>query len=113
MKHNPFYIKAVLFDFDGTLTKPGALDLSVIKKKVGCPADMPYLAFVETLDYEHKQSAMAELEKFELDAAAHSQPNENAEDIILYLRSKVPKIGIISNNNGKRARPARLNDNGN
>jgi hypothetical protein len=29
----------VLFDFDGTLTHPGALDFAAIKREVGCPAD--------------------------------------------------------------------------
>jgi len=30
-----FYIKAVLFDFDGTLTKPGALNFPRLKETIG------------------------------------------------------------------------------
>ena len=30
MINRPFRIKAVLFDFDGTLTKPGALDFPLL-----------------------------------------------------------------------------------
>ena len=35
----PFRLRAVLFDFDGTLTRPGALDFAAIKRQVGCPPD--------------------------------------------------------------------------
>jgi len=47
MINRPFYIKAVLFDFDGTLTKPGALNFPRLKKTIGCPADVPVLEFIE------------------------------------------------------------------
>ncbi|MBL7177069.1 MAG: HAD hydrolase-like protein [Desulfobacteraceae bacterium] len=53
MKNTPFCIKAVLFDFDGTLIKP------------------------DTLNFK---------------------PNPGAEELILYLRSKDLRIGIISTN---------------
>ena len=50
----PFRAKAVLFDFDGTLTAPGALDFRVIKKEIGCPQDMPVLEFIEELKDAYK-----------------------------------------------------------
>jgi len=37
MINRPFDIKAVLFDFDGTLTKPGALDFPLLKKNYWLP----------------------------------------------------------------------------
>jgi hydrogenase expression/formation protein HypE len=40
-----YRIDGVLFDFDGTLTRPGALDFSVIKRAIGCRADTPVLEF--------------------------------------------------------------------
>ena len=35
--HGPrsFRLRAVVFDFDGTLTRPGALDFPAIKREVG------------------------------------------------------------------------------
>ena len=43
-------IKGVLFDFDGTLTRPGALDFPAIKQELGCPADQAILEYLETED---------------------------------------------------------------
>jgi hypothetical protein len=42
-------IKGVLFDFDGTLTMPGALDFPAIKREMGCPPDFPILEYLETV----------------------------------------------------------------
>ena len=36
-------IKAVLFDFDGTLTEPGTLDYSAIRDAIGCSQGSPIL----------------------------------------------------------------------
>ena len=49
MINKPFCIKAVLFDFDGTLTQPGALNFPLLKETIGCPADIPVLEFIENL----------------------------------------------------------------
>jgi len=49
MMDDPFYVKAVLFDFDGTLTKPGSIDFNLIKRVIGCPAESFILEFIETL----------------------------------------------------------------
>ncbi|QTA92652.1 HAD-IA family hydrolase [Desulfonema magnum] len=99
MKNKLFYIKAVLFDFDGTLTKPGALDFPTIKKTLGCPAELPLLEFIENMtDPKQQEEAWCELERFELEAAARSEPNPQAEEMIAYLHSKGLKIGIVSRN---------------
>lgn len=94
-----FCIKAVLFDFDGTLTKPDALDFSVIREAISCPADMPILEFIESLPTEEQRSnAFLKLQSFELRAAAKSEPNPGSEELILYLRSKKLRVGIVSRN---------------
>ncbi|MBT8351107.1 MAG: hypothetical protein KJO26_07735, partial [Deltaproteobacteria bacterium] len=46
----PFCAEAVLFDFDGTLTKPGSIDFKHIKKVIGCPAESFILEFIDSLD---------------------------------------------------------------
>ena len=43
----PFRLRAVLFDFDGTLTVPGQLDFAAIKREVGCPPDQLVLEWIE------------------------------------------------------------------
>jgi hydrogenase expression/formation protein HypE len=99
MAKSAFLIKAVLFDFDGTLTRPESLDLSIIKKKIGCPKDNLILEFIENLPTaDQRRQAKNDLDQFELEAAAFSEPNPGAEDLIVYLRSKGIKIGIISRN---------------
>ncbi len=95
----PFRIKAVLFDFDGTLTFPGALNFPSIKKAIGCPLKDPVLEFIHGIhDPDKKHKAMVTLDQFEIEAAKSSVPNEGAEEIILHLKSKGIFIGIISRN---------------
>jgi hydrogenase expression/formation protein HypE len=95
----PFHLKAVLFDFDGTLTCPGALNFSIIKEATGCPLQDPVLEFIHGIpDPDKKRNAMASLDQFEMEAAKKSGPNEGAEEIVSYLKSKGIFIGIISRN---------------
>ncbi len=94
-------IKAVLFDFDGTLTKPGALDFSIIKKEVGCPLDQPVLEYIFSLPEPGQRTAMGKLDRFEYEAAALSTPNEGAEEIIDFIRAKGLGVAVISRNSLK------------
>jgi HAD superfamily hydrolase (TIGR01509 family) len=89
---------AILFDFDGTLTHPGSLDLLMIRRRIGCPEKMPILEFIAGLPEKDAKKAMATLDEFELDAAEHAVPNAGAEEIICYLRSKGIRLGILSRN---------------
>lgn len=95
----PFCLKAVFFDFDGTLTKPGSLDFAIIKNEIGCPLDTPVLEFMESLtDPGQKRKAGEALEAFEKKAAVNSIPQKGAEDLILYLKTIGLKTGIVSRN---------------
>ena len=99
MKSKPLYIRAVLFDFDGTLTEPGALDFDLLKRTIGCSPETPVLEFIAsrpTLD--RQQAAQAVLENFERIAALNSKPNGGAEDLIHHLRSKGLALGILTRN---------------
>ena len=71
-------VKAVLFDFDGTLTKPEALDFPAFKKSVGCPVDQPVLEFIQDLsDPDERNEAFEKLALFETEGAAKTEPNGN------------------------------------
>jgi HAD superfamily hydrolase (TIGR01549 family) len=99
MTNQPFRIKAVLFDFDGTLTQPGALDFALLKETIGCPDDEPVLEFIESLPTpRQREKTLSVLERFEADAASNSEPNPGVEDLILFLRSKGLGLGIITRN---------------
>ncbi|MDM8515915.1 HAD-IA family hydrolase [Desulfobacterales bacterium HSG16] len=95
----PFRIYAVLFDFDGTLTRPHAFDWEKIKGIVGCPIEKPVLEFIQNMaDPVDRQKAFGQLDAFEQECAAESMPNPGAEDIISYLKGNKIKTGIISRN---------------
>lgn len=88
----------MLFDFDGTLTQPGSLDLLLIRRIIGCPQNMPILEFIASLPESDAKTAMTTLDQFELEAAQYAAPNASAEEIIHYLCSKKIKLGILSRN---------------
>ncbi len=94
-----FTIHAVLFDFDGTLTQPGAIDFAKIKKELGCPPDIAILEFIDTLPTsEQRRQAMSILDQFETDSAKASYPNEGAEKLLHWLKAQSIPFGIITRN---------------
>jgi hydrogenase expression/formation protein HypE len=118
MKHGntviekPYRISAVLFDFDGTLTKPDALDFSVIKDILGCPKEIPALEFIESIsDPQKRAEAFIELNRFESRAAANSEPNPGAENLIRTIHSKNLPMGLITRNSMDSVREALKNFN--
>jgi HAD superfamily hydrolase (TIGR01509 family) len=91
--------RAVLFDFDGTLTRPDALDFTGIRAEIGCPAGAPILEFIAALPAEEEQeNARRTLERFELAAARASVPNEGAEALVRLLRDEGIAVGILTRN---------------
>ncbi len=102
-------IKAVLFDFDGTLTQPGALDFPAIKRKLDCPVDLPILEFIETQPPQEQARLMKTLEEQEVNAAISSMPNSGAEKTILALLDRGYCLGILTRNSRKSLETAFLN----
>jgi hydrogenase expression/formation protein HypE len=99
MDNGSYRIQAILFDFDGTLTRPGALDFSAIKAELGCPLETPVLEYIRSLNDERaRRAAVARLDTFETAGAAASQPNPGAEDLIGWLRARAVAIGILTRN---------------
>ena len=95
----PFRLRAVLFDFDGTLTAPGALDFSALKREVGCPPDRYVLEWIEGLPAgARRDAAAAALERFELAGASASRPNDGAEALVHRLRDQGLAVGVLTRN---------------
>jgi len=101
MKKQSLCIKAVLFDFDGTLTKPGALDWSLIKNEIGCPLDQPALEFIQSLPLNTQKTALKKLDDFEYSGAINSEPNDMVEEIVLRFSSQGIPLAIITRNSHK------------
>ena len=94
-----FRISAVLFDFDGTLTEPGALDFATIRTAIDCPPGQPILEFLAALpDPVERERRIRVLESFELEAAATSRPNRGAESAVLALRDRGLPVAVVSRN---------------
>jgi len=94
-----YRIDAVVFDFDGTLTEPGALDFSVIKMAIGCPDHTPVLEFMAQVTDPVRRADMArELDRFEMAGAAISRPNTGAEMILARIRQLGLPVGILTRN---------------
>ena len=91
-------IRGVLFDFDGTLTYPGAIDFDAIKEELCCPADMPILEYLETVSLTEQAPLVAILEAREEAAAQASLPNTGAEKCLSALKAKGLPLGIITRN---------------
>jgi hydrogenase expression/formation protein HypE len=91
-------IKGVLFDFDGTLTLPGALDFPSIKKELSCPHEMPVLEFIEGQPAEKRKVLLEVLNVRETLAAEQSQPNEGAERCLSELKRRGILFAIHTRN---------------
>jgi len=110
MTNVPYRIDTVLFDFDGTLTRPGSLDFSVIKKAIDCPDDVPVLEFMAGVHDPAQRLGMArQLDRFELNGAAASQPNAGAEQLVDSIKAAGLPVGILTRNS--RASIARALEN--
>ena len=91
-------IKGVLFDFDGTLTLPGAIDFKSIKRELGCPLDHPILEFIAQQPEEKRISFKKILEFHEEAAARQSVPNRGVAACLLHLRKMEIPFGILTRN---------------
>jgi hydrogenase expression/formation protein HypE len=98
-RYTPAVIRAVLFDFDGTLTRPGSIDFSALRELLGCPPRRAILEYIDELPAGGpREKALAALEDFELAAARQSSPNSGAEETVLRLARRGVGQGILSRN---------------
>ncbi len=92
-------IRAVLFDFDGTLTRPGSIDFAALRRLLGCPPQRAILEYLSELPPGGaREKAERALEEFELAAARLSLPNSGSEELLLALEAKGIPRGILTRN---------------
>jgi len=95
-------IQGILFDFDGTLTKPDTIDFISLKNRIGCPNNISVLEFINTAEVSEKKDHFNKiLEEEELKAAAISVPNYKAESCIKFFKTLGIKLGIHTRNTSK------------
>lgn len=89
----------VIFDLDGTLTRPH-FDFDRIRAEIGLPAASrtPILEALEQMDAHARARAVAILERHEHEAAHASQLHDGAIEVIQTLRSRRIPVGILTRN---------------
>jgi len=98
-------ISGVLFDFDGTLTRPHAIDFGAIRAELGCPAGSHVLEFIDSIeDPARRMDAERILERHEMTAAAQAEPNDDAEHAVRKLRDMDVALGILTRNSRRAVR---------
>ena len=94
----PMPIKAVIFDLDGTITRP-YLDFDLIRKEIGLsPEQGPLLEAMEKMPSQQKLAAEKVLHYHEQKAADESILNPGAAHTLLTLRQNGILIGILTRN---------------
>jgi HAD superfamily hydrolase (TIGR01549 family) len=89
-------INAVIFDMDGTLTRP-ILDFDAIREEMG-GVKGPILEAMADMDAEQRSHAESVLLQHERRAAAESQLNPGVHDLFEQLRSDGRVIGLLTRN---------------
>ncbi|KPJ62900.1 MAG: hypothetical protein AMS15_02450 [Planctomycetes bacterium DG_23] len=92
----PRRIKAVIFDLDGTITKP-VLDFVKIKQEIGLNR-APLLEAMEGMKPQERKRAEEILERHEKKAAAGSQLNPGVRELFQFLKKQGIKTAILTRN---------------
>ena len=94
-----YRVQGVLLDFDGTLTRPFAIDFQAIKAAIECPADQSILEYIAALpDENRRRRCQATLHDMEMAAAARSRPHAGAEELVAFLKTSGLPVGILTRN---------------
>lgn len=91
-------IKAVIFDLDGTITKP-FFDFDAIRREMGYPPDAgPVLELMKKMTQQQRDEAERILLAHEEKAVAESILNPGAKETLAELRRREILIGILTRN---------------
>ncbi len=95
----PVSRSAIIFDFDGTITKP-YLDFDAIRREIGVEGLV--LEAIAKMDAADRERAEAVLLRHEREAALNATLHEGAVDVINTCRARGHPVGIVTRN----ARPS-------
>lgn len=92
-------ISAIIFDFDGTLTRPHGIDFEGIRRDIGCAPGESILEHIENLhDPDARQRAEEIIYRYEMEAAENAWPNDGAEDVVRALHAMEMPMAIVTRN---------------
>lgn len=96
-------IKAVIFDLDGTITKP-FFDFDAIRTEMGLSReDGPVLEAMVKMTPQRRRQVQKILDYHEKKAVDQSQLNDGAKQTLEQLRNNGMKIGILTRNKAANA----------
>jgi HAD superfamily hydrolase (TIGR01509 family) len=91
-------VHAVIFDLDGTLTKP-FLNFDQIRSEMGLSSSsVGILEAMEKMSPEQRHQAMAILDRHESDAARNALLNEGVHELLERLRQRAIAVGLLTRN---------------
>jgi HAD superfamily hydrolase (TIGR01549 family) len=99
MRIHPEDQTAVIFDMDGTLTRP-YFDFDAIRREIGLPAGTgtPILEALESMTPAERARAEAILHAHEHRAAAESELQEDALHVLETIRAAGIRVGLLTRN---------------
>lgn len=93
-------IRGVIFDMDGTITKP-SIDWKSLRARIGVPPDQTIIAHIDGLDTAAAARANTILESVELEACASSELNDGARDLLAHLEAGGILTALVTNNHAR------------
>lgn len=91
-------IGAVVFDLDGTLTRP-LLNFKLIRLEVGVEEDrLSLLDQIGSMPEDRRKRALEILERHEREAAHNAEVNRGAKELLEYVGGRGLRTGIITRN---------------
>lgn len=94
-------IAGIILDLDGTLTEPGLIDFSAMRRAIGCPEGQTILEYLEVLRSKNPiqwQEAKEEVERREIAAAHRIRPAANLTPFLAWLNESGLRRAIITRN---------------
>ena len=92
-------IRAVIFDMDGTLTRP-RIDWAALKTEIGIQSG-PVLEYMQSRPQAEQARILEILERYEHEAAVNAEPGEGLQELFDYLEKNGIKKGIVTRNSRK------------
>ena len=95
-------LRAVVFDLDGTLTAPGAIDFARLRSRLGMPARHPDILQWCHSQPPHERPSLLRIVAEEEEAGLDNlQLNAGAEPLFSFLAARTPRLfsGVLTRNN--------------
>ncbi len=90
-------IQAIIFDMDGTITRPN-IDWKVLRERIGAVPGKTLIDHIESLAPAEAERANRILTETEMTACVHSELNEGAREMLDYLRGEGIRTALVTNN---------------